>query len=316
MRVFLNANKLPNFKRSVVTIGSYDGVHLGHQAILRKVVELANDMNGESTLITFYPHPRIFLQGKNADIKLLNTRREKIQLLEKIGLDNIVIVPFDKSFSEQSAQTYLEDFLVKKFNPEVLIVGYDHRFGKDRDGNYQFLQANSKKYGFELIQIEKQTLQELAISSTKIRKALAAGQIKLVSKLLGYPYILSGIVVHGKQIGRDIGYPTANIELEESEKLIPPEGVYAVSVKVHKKLHKGMMYIGRRPTLNDNQNRSIEVNIFDFSEDIYNEYIEVHIQSYLRGDQKFKSLDVLKKQLKLDEINAHKALKMIRFGDD
>ncbi len=301
MKVFLNMNNLPIFKRSVLTIGSYDGVHLGHREILKKVVQKAKKINGESVLVTFQPHPRIFLQGSKSGVRLLNTTQEKIQILEKTGLDHLVIVPFDKNFSSQSAEEYVRDFLVDLFNPHTLIVGYDHHFGKDRSGNFAFLEEKSSEYGYELVKIEKQTLDELAVSSTKIRRALKKADIQLVNQLLGYPYILSGKVVHGKQIGRDIGYPTANIQVEDPYKLIPPEGVYAVRGQLHSRKWEGMMYIGRRPTLNDNQERSIEVNIFDFDEDIYYEFLKIYLIAFVRTDKRFDSLDELKNQLRSDK---------------
>ncbi|HKK88150.1 MAG TPA: bifunctional riboflavin kinase/FAD synthetase [Saprospiraceae bacterium] len=301
MKVFLNMNNLPKFKRSVLTIGSYDGVHLGHREILKKVVQKAKEIEGESILVTFHPHPRIFLQGPESGVRLLNTTQEKIQILEKTGLDHLVIVPFDEDFSSQSAEAYVRDFLAECFDPHTLIVGYDHRFGKDRSGNFEFLEEKAAVYGYELIQIEKQTLEELAVSSTKIRSALEKGDIPLVNRLLGYPYILSGKVVHGKQIGRDIGYPTANIQVEDPYKLIPPEGVYAVRGELRERKWEGMMYIGRRPTLNDNQERSIEVNIFDFDEDIYYEFLKIYLIDYVRSDKRFDSLDELKAQLSSDK---------------
>ena len=308
MKVFLNMNNLPSFKRSVVTIGSYDGVHLGHREILKKVVQKAKEIEGESILITFHPHPRIFLQGPESGVRLLNTTQEKIQILEKTGLDHLVIVPFDEDFSAQTAEEYVRDFLVDLFDPHTLIVGYDHHFGKDRSGNFDFLQEKSSKYGYELIQIEKQTVEELAISSTKIRRALEEAKIQLVNRLLGYPYILSGKVVHGKQIGRDIGYPTANIQVEDPYKLIPPEGVYAVRGELRDRAWEGMMYIGRRPTLDDNQERSIEVNIFDFNEDIYYEFLKIYLVDYVRPDIRFDSLEELKAQLNSDK---QKSLEML-----
>lgn len=311
MKVFLNINNLPSFNRSVVTIGSYDGVHLGHRQILKSVTNEAKKIDGESVLISFSPHPRIFLQGKSSNIKLLNTIHEKIKIVEKLGIDHLVIVPFDHDFASQQPIDYIKDFLVENFHPKTLIIGYDHKFGRDRKGDINLLQRYSSEFDFDIKQIEKQTIDELAISSTKIRNAISEGKMTLASELLGDPYILSGKVVRGKQIGRDLGYPTANIELNDQYKLIPPEGVFVVKIACDGTEHWGMMYIGRRPTLNDGQDRSIEVNIFDFEENIYDRLIRVEVLKYVRSDQRFESLEKLKLQLAKDKENTLDEIKKI-----
>lgn len=303
MRVFKNLEELPEFKNTVITIGTFDGVHKGHQKILKRIIDIAKSRNGESILITFYPHPRFVLQPGNKDLKLLNTLDEKIRLLENFGLDNLVVAPFSKGFSQMPALAYIKDFLVENFHPNTIVIGYDHHFGINRSGDIALLKEYQKIFQFQVEQISKETIEDIAISSTKIRKALLAGDIETGAQLLGHPYQLSGYVIKGEQIGRTIGFPTANIQLTVNYKLIPKTGVFAVLINVQGKAYKGMLNIGFRPTVEGNS-KTIEVNIFDFNKDIYGEEISITLVKRLRDEKKFKNLEALKKQITSDKKEA------------
>ncbi len=309
MKVYWNTDNLPKFKQSTITIGSYDGVHLGHRRILETIVERSRASGSKSICISFHPHPRHFF-NPDSPLRLLTSIHEKIKLLGEIGIDYFVIVPFDLSFSDMSAEAYIKDFLVKRFDPKEIIIGYDHHFGKDREGDTKMLQRCSNELDYSVVQITQQMVDEIGISSTEIRKAVTDNNFVLANQLLGYPYLLSGKVIYGKQIGRELGYPTANLEIDSKQKLIPSEGVYAVKIRIQAEEElNGMMYIGRRPTLDENQKRSIEVNIFDFDQDIYHRNIEIGIIDYIREDIRFESLDELKEQLRMDEIKCKQRLK-------
>lgn len=303
MRVFKNLEELPKFKNTVITIGTFDGVHKGHQKILKRIIDIAKSRNGKSILITFYPHPRFVLQPGNKDLKLLNTLDEKIRLLENFGLDNLVVAPFSKGFSQMPALAYIKDFLVENFHPNTIVIGYDHHFGINRSGDIALLKEYQKIFQFQVEQISKETIEDIAISSTKIRKALLAGDIETGAQLLGHPYQLSGYIIKGEQIGRTIGFPTANIQLTVNYKLIPKTGVFAVLINVQGKAYKGMLNIGFRPTVEGNS-KTIEVNIFDFNKDIYGEEISITLVKRLRDEKKFKNLEALKKQITSDKKEA------------
>jgi len=311
---------LPDFNNAVVTIGTFDGVHIGHQKIIAQLKEEAARINGETVIITFHPHPRKIVSSVPGDIKLINTLAEKITLLEKAGIDHLVIVPFDHVFASLTAEAYINDFLFKFFHPKIVIIGYDHRFGKGRIGNYTLLEQRGKELGFEVKEISEELMNEVGISSTKIRKAILENEIELANDFLGYAYFFEGIVIEGNKLGRTIGYPTANLHIGSEEKLIPGNGVYAVLVKLlpdqknqdHPKPfpsnhYKGMMNIGIRPTV-DGKKRVIEVNIFDFDETIYDRTLVISIIHYLRGEVKFNGLDELKLQLKTDKEQTTKLL--------
>ncbi|MEZ4929576.1 MAG: bifunctional riboflavin kinase/FAD synthetase [Chitinophagales bacterium] len=302
MQVFKSLDNLPQFKNAVVTIGTFDGVHLGHQKLLERINELAKKNDGESILITFHPHPRFVVQP-DSDLKLLNTIDEKIDLLKKYKVNNVVVAPFSKEFSNMPAISYVKDFLVENFKPHTLVIGYDHHFGKNRSGNIDLLEEYKDIFGYNVEQISKETIQDIDISSTKIREALAQGKVQTANKLLGHEYSINGFVTKGEQLGRKIGFPTANVQLLVDYKLIPKNGVYIVNVKVKNSLYKGMLNIGVRPTI-EGLNKTIEVNIFDFDQDIYGEKIEVILLKYIREEQKFESLEALKQQLNKDKAEA------------
>ncbi len=301
MRIYRNLNRLPTFKNAVLTIGSFDGVHVGHQQIIQQIRQLAKARAGVSVLITFHPHPRMVV-GNSSDhtLKLLNTLEEKAVLLEQYGVDVLVIVPFSRQFAEQSPDEYIRDFLVRRFEPRVIAIGYDHRFGKNRSGDISYLRRFQDEYQFEVVEISRQDVDDSAVSSTKIRKAVALGDVERAAQLLGHPFGITGKVVKGLRIGNTIGFPTANVEVLDPYKLIPPTGIYAVRVWHKTQRYNGMLYIGNRPTIDRDLAQTIEVNIFDFDQRIYGEMLRVEFVAYLRGDVKFDSIEALKQQLERD----------------
>lgn len=299
MKIFHSINEFHSDKKTILTLGTFDGVHIGHAAILKKLTQNTADGKFESAVLTFFPHPRMVLQGKS-DLKLLNTINEKIDLLEKIGIKNLIIHPFDANFSQLSAEEFVKTVLVDQLHIQKIIIGYDHRFGKNRTANIDDLTAFGLKYGFEVEQISAQEINDISISSTKIRTALEDGEINLANEYLGYSYFLSGTVVKGKQLGRTIGFPTANIELEEEYKLVPKNGVYIVVAEIDGKSVYGMMNIGFNPTV-QGEKRTIEVHFFDFDLDIYNRHIRVAILQRIRSEEKFESVEFLKIQLGKDK---------------
>ncbi|MCO5235138.1 MAG: bifunctional riboflavin kinase/FAD synthetase [Chitinophagaceae bacterium] len=291
---------MPVFRNAVVTIGTFDGVHKGHKHILAQLKAEAGQISGETVIITFHPHPRKIV-GSSHKVALLTTLEEKTELLSEEGIDHLVVIPFDQSFAEQTAEAYVRDFLVRKIHPHTIILGYDHHFGKNREGNYLMLENFGRELGFCVKEISEKVLNEVAISSTGIRKALKAGHVQEANALLGYPYFFSGKVVSGNKIGRTLGYPTANLEIQNPEKLIPAIGIYAVNVKLNDRYFKGMMSIGIRPTIKESDGRiAIEVNIFDFDEDIYDQTLTVFVKCFLREEQKFPGLEAMKIQLAKD----------------
>jgi riboflavin kinase/FMN adenylyltransferase len=303
MKVFREIDKPFLFRHAVVTIGTFDGVHKGHQKIISYLNQTAKEIGGESVIITFHPHPRFLINKEDKRLHLLNTIDEKLALLEKYEVDNVVVAPFTQEFSQLSAAQYLEDFLVNKFQPAKIVIGYDHHFGNNRSGNIEMLLANKAKYGYELEEIKKQTVDAIDVSSTKIRMALEAGEIKKANHLLGHAYGIEGMVMKGQQIGRTIGFATANIAVPVAYKLIPATGVYAVTVFVRNKWYQGMLNIGYRPTFEGND-RTIEVHIFDFDQEIYGEQIKIEMVDRIRDEQKFEGIDQLKKQLEKDKVSS------------
>lgn len=299
MQVHQDIEKLPFFTNAVITIGTFDGVHEGHQKIIRALKEEAARVNGETVLITFHPHPRKIVQSKEP-LQLINTLEERLKLLMKAGLNHLVIVPFTAVFAEQTAEEYIRDFLIQKFRPHTIIIGYDHRFGKDRSGNYRLMEEKAGVYGYKLLEIPKHVLDEIGVSSTKIRNAILSSDIETANRLLGYSFFFEGTVIKGDQLGRELGYPTANLQYTDSDKIHLGHGVYAVYVDVEGSRKGGMLSIGNRPTLTNSDER-IEVNIFGFAGDIYGKTIRVVVKKYLRGQEKYASLEDLIHQLGKDK---------------
>jgi riboflavin kinase/FMN adenylyltransferase len=295
---------LDNFeaKRPVVTIGTFDGVHLGHREVIAELKRIARETGGESVVFTFFPHPRMVVTPNEDTIRLLTTQEEKCILLEELMLDRLVIYPFTREFASLTYSEFVKNILVDQMQICKLVTGYDHKFGHDRQGDFQSLKILGDLYGFEVEQLSPMLVENVAVSSTKIRQALETGDVKKVSHYLGYPYLLKGKVVEGRRLGREIGFPTANIQPDDQHKLIPTNGVYAVWVKVGEGRYKGMLNVGTRPTVNTNvDHRSIEVHILDFLADIYQCNISVSFVERIRNEVKFGSLDQLKAQLELDK---------------
>ncbi len=303
MKVVEGISSLADDAYMVVTSGTFDGVHVGHQTILRQVCEQAALHRGKSVVITFWPHPKYILGDHSSSLKLLSTWNEKVELLRKSGIDYLVKIPFTKEFSELSGDAFIRKVLVEAIGTKKLIIGYDHKFGKNREGSFEYLHQNAAQYGFEVEEIPRQDIDHIGISSTKVRKALIEGNIEHANEFLGYRYTLEGKVVEGDRIGTGLGFPTANLQIEEGFKLVPADGIYAVTVGFKGRTMKGMLYIGNRPTL-ESSPKTIEVNIFNFEETIYGERLQVHFVSLLRKDQRFDTLDELKQQLHLDRQQA------------
>ena len=306
MQVHLITDKLPDFKRSVITIGTFDGVHEGHRKIISALINEAKKIKGESVIITFDPHPRKILSS-DRDIKLINTLPEKIELLARTGIDHLVIVPFTKDFSELPADQYISEFLIKNFYPHTIIIGYDHHFGKDRKGNFKLLEQKGSVYKYNLLEIPRHVLEEIAVSSTKIRQAIQKSDIETANLCLGYDFFFEGIVIKGDQLGRQLGFPTANLEYTDSEKIRLGHGVYAAYAEFDNIRLKGMLSIGNRPTLYYSDVR-IEINLFDWDQDIYGKVIRIIVKKYLRAQEKYNSLEELKAQLAIDRKESFKVL--------
>jgi len=302
LKVFHSINQFKSKSKTVVTLGTFDGVHVGHKKIIERLLFNAKELNCESLVLTFFPHPRMVLQ-KDSDVRLLNTIEEKADLLSKTGLDNLVIHPFDQAFSRLTAEEFVKNILVDCFNVKKIIIGHDHRFGRNRTANIDDLITFSKIYGFEVEQISAQEINEIAVSSTKIRNAILDGNIDLANNYLDYNYFFKGKIVKGKQLGRTIGFPTANFIIEENYKLIPENGVYIVESLIDENRIFGMMNIGFNPTVGENS-KTIEVYYFDFNDDLYGQQITVSILHRLRSEQKFDSLEALKNQLKSDQMTS------------
>jgi riboflavin kinase/FMN adenylyltransferase len=298
MQVHRSIEELPPFSNSVITIGTFDGVHLGHKKLIDALITEASSARGESVIITFEPHPRKIINPAE-HLQLINTLDEKIELLSGTGVDHLVVVPFTKAFAEQSADQYVENFLIEKFHPHTVIIGYDHHFGKGRQGNFLFLAGKADQYGYRLLEIPKYILDEIGVSSTKIRTALMQSDIETANKLLGYDFFFSGNVVRGDQLGRELGYPTANLEYNDADKIHLGDGVYAAFVDVEGEVRKGMLSIGNRPTLT-NSEQKVEVNIFDGEKDFYVKTLRITAKKFLRQQEKYDSLEELVQQLGRD----------------
>ncbi len=314
MEVYYSLDHLPSFRDAVLTIGSFDGLHLGHQALMQQVISIAKEKDGESVVITFDPHPRQIIYPKDASLKLLSTTPEKIQLLAAIGIDKLVVVPFNVAFSQMSADEYIVDFLCKNFQPAVLIIGYDHRFGLNRQGDVNYLRWHGKTRGFEVVEIAAQEIAAITVSSTKVRNAILAGDIAQANTLLGYAYQLNGTVVKGAQIGRSLGFPTANLAVGNTFKLLPADGIYAARAQWGNQSLEGMLYIGSRPSLADGNERSIELHLFDFNQDLYGEQLAISLLGFIRQDAQFESLAALQAQLQKDETATRAFLQQSRLA--
>jgi len=345
MRIYQHTDELPDFRKAVITIGTFDGVHTGHAQILQQLRQEADRIGGETVIVTFYPHPRKVVRGGTAEVRLINTLEEKIGLLDWQQVDHLVIVPFTEAFSQLTAEQYVKNFLLEKFHPHTVIIGYDHRFGQGRLGDYHLLEEFSRTEGFELQEIPVHLLDSVSVSSTRIREAIARADMETTRQLLGYDFFFSGRVVEGNKLGRVLGYPTANLRMESNEKMIPGDGIYAVETVLLPEIGraevgrapkaegrrrsdetggqrsdggaienpftgprlKGMMSIGVRPTIGGGD-RTIEVNIFDFNEDIYGRELRVFVRKYLRPEEKFDGLEALKAQLAIDKVESLAAL--------
>ncbi len=307
MKIYHTLDDFSRLDYAVVTSGTFDGVHLGHQKILSRLKEIAIKNSGETVVITFWPHPRLVLKPDDQSLKLLNTFEEKATLLKEQGIQHLLRIPFTKEFSQLTSLDFIKNILVDRIGTKKLVIGYDHRFGKNREGSFEELKANGPTYGFDVEEIPRQDIDHIAVSSSKIRSALGAGDAVTAKHLLGQPYSLTGRVVKGNRLGRVLGFPTANIDVDSHYKLIPAAGIYAVTVRHAMSPYNGMLYIGTRPTV-EGAGPSIEVNIFDFNKDIYGEEITVYFQELLRSDSKFKDLEELKNQLYKDKEAAMKVL--------
>ncbi|MCR9082415.1 MAG: bifunctional riboflavin kinase/FAD synthetase [Cyclobacteriaceae bacterium] len=303
MKIYEGLSQFENVPNPVVTSGTFDGVHLGHQKILQRIREIAKSIKGETILLTFWPHPRLVLYPKEHNLRLLSTFEEKAKLLRQFGIDHLISIPFTKEFSQLTSQEFIQSILVDKIRTKKLVIGYDHRFGKNREGSFEYLQQHSGEFGFDLEEISRQDVDEIGVSSTKIRNALESGDIITANNFLGRPYELNGLVIKGQQIGRSIGFPTANVHIPNSYKLIPKDGVYAVEASVNGSLYKAMLNIGNRPTV-DGSSKSVETHLFDFQGDLYDKQITIYLRDYLREEQKFESLEALKSQLMIDQQRA------------
>lgn len=328
MQVHTNIEQLPPIHNAVITIGTFDGVHMGHRQIIEKLISEARACKGQTVIITFDPHPRKVVSSTILGIRLINTLEEKLALLEQLGIDHVVVVPFTEAFANQPAEDYIRNFLVEKFHPHTIIIGYDHRFGRDRKGDYLLLEDKAEEFGYQLREIPKHILENISISSTNIREAILHSDADTANKLLGYEFFFTGTVVDGDKLGRKLGYPTANLKVADEEKILPGNGIYAVYAEISQEkaghigaiapasfLHnpanetrlKGMMSIGFRPTV-DGKKKVIEVNLFDFDQDIYGKNMRVYLKKYLREEIKFNGLEELVKQIDQDKIDSLKIL--------
>ena len=299
MQIYYGIQDFQPLTRAAVTSGTFDGVHLGHQKILARLREIAQTEGGESVVLTFWPHPRTVVANDSPNLKLLSTLDEKIELLRQNGVNHLLVVPFTREFSELSSEEYVQQILVDKLGTKKLVIGYDHRFGRNREGGFDYLQAHAPRFGFEIEEISRQEIEHLTISSTKIRQALEIGNLLVANELLGRNYTFTGLVAKGRQLGRTLGFPTANVQISETFKLIPADGVYAVRAHVRGNTYGGVMNIGLRPTVSG-VGRTQEVHLFDFNEDIYGETLTVELVGFVRAEQKFDGLEALKAQIDLD----------------
>ena len=317
MKIYRSLDDFSPVENAVVTIGTFDGVHIGHQKILAHLKEAAHKINGETILLTFFPHPRLIINPDDDSLRLINDIEEKVSQLSKVGIDHLIIIPFSRDFSNQSPEEYISNVLVGKLGTKKIVIGYDHHFGKDRKGSLQDLEQFASIFDYSVDEIPEQDINDIAVSSTRVREALIKGDIKTANLYLGYPFELTGTVIRGDQIGRTIGFPTANLQVHEPHKLIPAYGIYAVEVHIYNHIQnittgeyheespvsvaKGMGYIGTRPTV-DGMNRAIEISLFDFNEDIYGKTLRVKFLHFIRHDERFNSLEEMKAQIKEDEV--------------
>jgi riboflavin kinase / FMN adenylyltransferase len=305
VKIYTDLNQF-RVQRPVVTIGTFDGIHRGHQKVIARLNDFARHHNGESVIFTFHTHPRLVTSPEETSLRLLTTLEEKTVLLERAGIDHLIIYPFNREFANLTYSEFVEKILVEKLRTHCLVVGYDHKFGKNREGGFDYLQKCAEKYNFHIEKLDALLVEDDSVSSTKIRNALECGDIEKANQFLGYPFTLHGTVVTGKQLGRKLGFPTANIESSNKYKIIPGYGVYAVKVKLKQGEYNGMLNIGTRPTFNNNaDNRSIEVNIFDFDDDIYGQEITLEFVGKIRDEQKFSDMHQLAAQLATDRQTAH-----------
>lgn len=308
MKFYHGLQELVDAPQTIVTSGSFDGVHRGHQTILRRLTELKKQHpDCQTAVITFEPHPRKVLKP-DTRVWLLSTLREKKQLLQQQGIDLLLVIPFTKAFSRTTSQEFIQDILIERLRTRHLVIGYDHRFGHNREGSFDYLQAHQDAYPFAIEEIPRQEIDEMGISSTKIRQALREGNPKEANRYLGYTYSLTGTVVKGEQIGRTIGFPTANLQPDHPDKLVPADGIYAVRVQHQQKMYQGMLSIGVRPTIGANLERTIEVNLFDFDQEVYGEELTLYFVAYLRGEESYDGLETLKAQLQEDKRASLEAL--------
>ncbi len=307
MKIYHGIEDFAKLPCAVVTSGTFDGVHVGHQKILSRLREAATRNGGETVVITFWPHPRLVLHPEDTSLKLLNTFEEKAELLKQQGIQHLLRIPFTREFSHLSSEEFITQIIVETIGTKKLIIGYDHHFGKNREGSFEQLKLNAPKYGFEVEEIPRQDVDHVGVSSTKIRKALEEGDIDTATHFLGNPYSLTGRVVIGDKLGRILGYPTANLEIDTAYKLVPADGIYAVTISYNHQKYNGMLYIGNRPTV-QGMKRNIEVNIFDFDDDIYGESLTINFHKLIRRDTRFSDLEELKNQLHRDKEAALKIL--------
>lgn len=308
LNIFNNITAYPKGDKNIVTIGAFDGVHSGHKIILDRITQSAREISGKSVVVTFEPHPRIVLQSDVDNLKFITTREEKIELFEKSGIDELIIIHFTKEFAGTNSEDFIENIILNKIGAVKIIIGFDHHFGKNSEGNFELLKKIQKKFDFELEKVEAHQIEGMPISSTKIRKEIEKGNVGLANQMLGYTFSITGNVVHGNKIGMELGFPTANILPYEIKKLIPAQGIYAARVKLHDNIFDGMVYIGERPTLNLNQ-PIIEVNIFDFNQEIYGKDLKLFFIEYVRDDERFSSIDELKGKIADDKTRIIEILK-------
>lgn len=309
MKVYKSLEEYIAPAKPIVTVGTFDGVHIGHQRILGRLKEAAIERGGETLLLTFWPHPRMVLQPENNNLKLLNTIEEKIELLEKAGLDNLVILPFTQEFSRMGSIEFIRDVLVNGLKMKLIIIGYDHQFGKNREGSFEQLQECAPLYEFSVEEIPAQEIGDVTVSSTKIRTALAEGEVDKAANYLGYHYMLEGTVVTGDKLGRQLGFPTANIDIHARYKLIPLDGVYVASIECEEETYYGMLNTGLNPTI-EGKGRTLEVHIFNFDKDIYGKNLRIRFLHRLRSEMKFADIDELKEQM---EIDRHKSFELLEL---
>ncbi len=311
MKIFTNLSNFKSTNKTFVTIGTFDGVHIGHQKVIKKLIKSAKNNNATAVLLTFFPHPRMVLQ-KDVDIKLINTIEERTKLLENLGLEILVIHEFSKEFAKLSALEFVRSVLVNTLNISRLVIGYDHHFGKNREGNFEQLQEYGHTYSFKVRKISQKEISDITVSSTKVRNAIEKGEIIKANSYLGYNFMLTGIVVEGKNLGEKIGFPTANLHIAETYKLIPKTGAYIVKSKIQNKVIFGMMNIGFRPTVSG-KNQTIEVHFFNFDSRIYGEKIQIEVLKFLREEHKFDSVEALKMQLAKDKKTSENYINGILF---